>query len=39
MSYQQISEILGCNLNTVKSRMHYAKRALRKEMEAKDEKR
>jgi RNA polymerase sigma-70 factor, ECF subfamily len=39
MSYQQVAEILGCNLNTVKSRIHYAKLALRKEMEAKDGKR
>ena len=36
MSYQQVAEILGCNLNTVKSRIHYAKLALRKEMEAKN---
>jgi RNA polymerase sigma-70 factor, ECF subfamily len=39
MSYQQVAEILGCNLNTVKSRIYYAKLALRKEMEAKDGKR
>jgi RNA polymerase sigma-70 factor (ECF subfamily) len=39
MSYQQVAGILGCNLNTVKSRIHYAKLALRKEMEAKDGKR
>jgi RNA polymerase sigma-70 factor (ECF subfamily) len=39
VSYQQVAEILGCNLNTVKSRIHYAKLALRKEMEAKDGKR
>jgi RNA polymerase sigma-70 factor (ECF subfamily) len=38
MSYQQVAEVLGCNLNTVKSRIHYAKLALRKEMEAKDAK-
>lgn len=34
MSYQQMAEVLGCGLNTVKTRLFYAKRALRKEMEA-----
>lgn len=34
MAYQQIAEVLGCGLNTVKTRLFYAKRALRKEMEA-----
>ena len=33
MSYQQISEVLNCNLGTVKSQIHYAKLALKKEME------
>jgi len=33
MSYQQISEVLNCRLGTVKSRIHYAKLALKKEME------
>ena len=33
MSYQQISEVLNCSLGTVKSRIHYAKLALKKEME------
>ena len=33
MSYKQISEVLNCNLGTVKSRIHYAKHALKKEME------
>ncbi|MFH1882901.1 MAG: sigma-70 family RNA polymerase sigma factor [Planctomycetota bacterium] len=33
MSYKQISEVLNCNLGTVKSRIHYAKLALKKEME------
>jgi DNA-directed RNA polymerase specialized sigma24 family protein len=36
MSYQQVTEIFGCNLNTVKSRIYYAKLALKKEMEAKN---
>lgn len=36
MSYQQVAAVLDCNLNTVKSRIHYAKRALRKEMEGKN---
>ena len=39
LSYQQVAEVLGCSLNTVKSRIHYAKLALRKEMEANYEKR
>lgn len=33
MSYQQISEVINCRLGTVKSRIHYAKLALKKEME------
>lgn len=33
MSYQQIANIIGCTLGTVKSRIHYAKEALRKTME------
>jgi RNA polymerase sigma-70 factor (ECF subfamily) len=32
-SLEQITEITGANLGTVKSRMHYAKRALRKLLE------
>ena len=36
MTYQQVAEILGCSLNTVKSRIHYAKLALREQMEAKN---
>jgi RNA polymerase sigma-70 factor (ECF subfamily) len=37
MAYQQMAEVLGCGLNTVKTRLHYAKRALRKVMEEKNE--
>ena len=33
MSYQQIAEVLECNLGTVKSRVYYAKLALKKELE------
>jgi RNA polymerase sigma-70 factor (ECF subfamily) len=33
MSYEAIAEVIGCNLGTVKSRMHYAKKSLRCELE------
>ncbi|MFC1635415.1 RNA polymerase sigma factor [Planctomycetota bacterium] len=33
MSYQQIAKVLDCNLGTVKSRVYYAKLALKKELE------
>jgi RNA polymerase sigma-70 factor (ECF subfamily) len=33
MSYQQMAVVLGCNLGTVKSRVYYAKLALKKELE------
>ena len=33
MSYQQMAEVLDCNLGTVKSRVYYAKHALKKELE------
>jgi RNA polymerase sigma-70 factor (ECF subfamily) len=36
MTYQQVADVLECGLATVKSRIHYAKRALKKEMEAKN---
>ena len=28
LSYEQIAEAIGCNLGTVRSRLHHAKRAL-----------
>ncbi len=33
MPYEQISQVINCRLGTVKSRIHYAKLALKKEME------
>jgi len=33
MSYQQMAQVLDCSLGTVKSRIYYAKLALKKEME------
>lgn len=33
LPYQQIAEIVGCGLGTVKSRIYYAKQSLREEME------
>lgn len=33
MSYQQISQVLNCSLGTVKSRVYYAKLALKEKME------
>ncbi|MBN2315176.1 MAG: RNA polymerase sigma factor [Sedimentisphaerales bacterium] len=33
MSYQQMTGVLGCNPGTVRSRVYYAKLALKKEME------
>lgn len=33
MSYEQISTVINCNLGTVKSRIYYAKRNLRRKME------
>ena len=37
MSYESIAGIVGCSLGTVKSRMHYAKQSLRKELECENE--
>jgi RNA polymerase sigma-70 factor (ECF subfamily) len=34
MSYEEISLVIGCPLGTVRSRIHYAKQALRKLLEA-----
>ena len=33
MNYQEISDIMGCCVGTVRSRIHYAKQELRKKME------
>ncbi len=33
MTYEQIAVVTGCNLGTVRSRLHYAKRALRSVLE------
>jgi RNA polymerase sigma-70 factor (ECF subfamily) len=33
MSYQEISDIVGCSIGTIRSRIHYAKQELRKKME------
>lgn len=33
MSYERIAEAVGCGVGTVRSRLHYAKRALKREME------
>lgn len=30
LSYEQIAEVIGCNAGTVRSRLHYAKQAMRK---------
>lgn len=33
LSYEEIAQIVGCKVGTVRSRLHYAKRALREAME------
>src|SRR4051794_29215767 len=33
MSYEEIARVVGCQLGTVRSRIHYGKRALRKALE------
>jgi RNA polymerase sigma-70 factor (ECF subfamily) len=32
MSYEDIADVVGCPLGTVRSRIHYAKRELRRKM-------
>jgi RNA polymerase sigma-70 factor (ECF subfamily) len=39
LSYEQIASVVGCSLGTVRSRIHYAKRALRKKVEEGDDER
>jgi RNA polymerase sigma-70 factor, ECF subfamily len=36
MPYEEIASVVGCQLGTVKSRLHYAKRALRRTIEGTD---
>ena len=36
MTYEQIAQVIDCNIGTVKSRLFYAKQSLRKEMESND---
>jgi RNA polymerase sigma-70 factor (ECF subfamily) len=33
MAYEDIARVIGCQLGTVRSRLHYAKRALRRVLE------
>jgi len=33
MPYQEMAEVIGCNIGTVRSRLHYAKQALRQLLE------
>jgi RNA polymerase sigma-70 factor (ECF subfamily) len=33
LTYEQIAEVIGCTTGTVRSRLHYAKRALRERLE------
>ena len=37
MTYEQIGQVIGCSIGTVRSRIFYAKKSLRKEMESNDE--
>lgn len=37
LSYEQIAEVVGCGIGTVRSRIHYAKCALRRELEKDNE--
>ena len=36
MTYEQIGQVIGCSIGTVRSRIFYAKQSLRKEMESND---
>ena len=36
MSYEEVAQVVGCPPGTVKSRIHYAKRALRRALERSD---
>jgi len=36
MSYQSIADVVGCSIGTVRSRVFYAKKSLREEMEKQD---
>ena len=36
MTYEQMAELIGCAVGTAKSRMHYAKKLLRREIERTD---
>lgn len=33
LSYEQVAEVVGCSVGTIRSRIHYAKCALRRELE------
>jgi RNA polymerase sigma-70 factor (ECF subfamily) len=33
MTYEEIARVVGCQIGTVRSRLHYAKRALRRVLE------
>jgi RNA polymerase sigma-70 factor (ECF subfamily) len=33
MSYKQMADVLGCNIGTVRSRLHYGRNALKQELE------
>ena len=37
LSYEQIAEVVGCGVGTVRSRLHYAKRLLRRQLENQNE--
>ena|SRR5215469_7082700 len=37
LSYEQIAEVVGCGVGTIRSRIHYAKSALRRQLENDDD--